>query len=287
MKKVIKITMMLLVLVAMLVSMGCMTKVKAGYVGVKVNLYGDEKGVQNKVVSAGRYFESLNVEYYKYPTFTNMYPFTATKDEGSPTDESFSFQTKEGVKCSADIGVQCKADPAKANVLFQTYREDMESIIKKYVRADIRDAMNKSTSELSVDSLYGMGKNTLMVKINKMVKAKYEGSGLIIENITLLSDIRFPQEITNGIVAKMGANQRAMQRENELREARAMADKKVIEANAEAMANRAKMQTITPQLIEWERMQMTKQFIDKWNGSSVPQYMGNGGNFNMLFNSGK
>jgi len=185
------------------------------------------------------------------------------------------------------IGVQCKADPVKANILFQTYREDMESIIKKYLKSDVRDALNRHVSGLSVDSLYGSGKVTLMTGILKEIKAKYDSTGLIIENVTLLSDIRFPKEIQQGIVDKMSANQRAMQRENELREARAIADKKVIEAKAEAEANRAKMQTITPQLIEWERMQMTKAFIAKWNGSSVPQYLGGNSNFNMLFNTGK
>ncbi len=282
-----KAIVVLCVLIALLMLSGCVTKVKAGYVGVKVNLYGDDKGVQNKVVGPGRYFESINTEYYKYPVFTNMYPFTAGKDEGSVVDESFSFQSKEGVKCNADIGVQCKADPAKANILFQTYREDMETIIKKYVRADVRNSLNKYVASLPVDSLYSTAKVNMMDNITKDLTKKYESTGLIIESITLLSDIRFPTEIQQGIIDKMSASQRAMQRENELREARAMAEKQVIQAKAEADANRAKVQTITPQLIEWERMQMTKAFISKWNGSSVPQYMGNGGTFNLLFNSGK
>ncbi len=282
--RVTTIAIMVIMSIIILIILGsCVTKIPAGYVGVKVNLYGDDKGVQNKVVTPGRYFESINVDYYKYPTFTNMYPFTADATEGSELDESFNFQTKEGVKCNADIGVQCRADGAKANTLFQTYREDMQNVIKKYVRADIRDAMNKVVSNLSVDSLYSSGKVGLMTEITKSIQKKYEPTGLIIENVTLLSDIRFPKEITQGIVAKMTANQKAMQRENELREAKAMAEKKIIEAKAEAESNKAKVMTITPQIIEWERLQIQKQFVAKWDGKSVPQYMGGNGNFNLLF----
>jgi regulator of protease activity HflC (stomatin/prohibitin superfamily) len=227
------------------------------------------------------------VEYFKYPVFTNMFPFTLAATEGSPVDEAFYFQTREGIKCNADIGIQCKADPAKVNVLFNTYRESMSFIIKTYLRAEVRDAFNRNASSMTVDSLYSMGKIALINKVQNDVMGKFANTGLIIENITYLSDIRFPEAIQQGIVDKMAASQRAMQRENELREARAMAEKKIIEAKAEAEANRAKNTSITAQLIEWERLQIQKDFITKWNGSSVPQYMGANSNFNLLFNAGK
>lgn len=266
----------------------CSTKVEAGYVAVRVNLYGDNRGVDNKVLGAGRYFDGIGYEFFKYPVFTNLYPFTKDKSEGSEEDEAFRFQSKEGVKCDADIGVQCYADSKNVNILFQKYRREMPFIIKNYLKADIRDALNKHVSGMSVDSLYGNGKITLMKNILAELQEQYKGSGIVIENITLLSDIRFPEEITKGIVSKMSANQRAMQRENELREAEALAKKKIIKAEAEASANRAKMQTITPQLVEWERLQIQRDFISKWNGSSVPQTIAGGSsNFNLLFNTGK
>lgn len=284
-----KFALIVMAIIILFVTMGC-TKIPAGNIGIKVNLYGDNKGVNASTVQPGRYFETFGVDYYKYPLFVNMYPFTAGIDEGSPIDESFNFQTKEGVKCNADIGVQARADGSKATTLFQTYREDMQVIIKQYVKADIRDAMNRHVASLSVDSLYGSGKITLMNNVTKDLQDKYSKVGLIIESVTLLSDIRFPKEIQQGIVDKMTASQKAMQRENELREAEALAKKKVIEAEADAAANRAKVQTITPQLIEWERLQVTKQFIDAWKEGKgqVPQTLVTGqSKFDLLFNATK
>jgi hypothetical protein len=46
--------------------------VPAGYVGVKVDLYGTEKGVQQQVVGVGRYWLTINEELYKFPTFNQL-----------------------------------------------------------------------------------------------------------------------------------------------------------------------------------------------------------------------
>jgi regulator of protease activity HflC (stomatin/prohibitin superfamily) len=284
MKKTTKV-LLLFCCVAILLLTAC-TKIPAGNVAVKVKLYGSEKGVQDQVVGPGRYAHGWNTEYHKYPTFVKMYPFTKSKDEGSPVDEAFYFQSAEGVKCDVDVGVQARVDPAKVAKLFQTYREDLETIIKTYLRADIRDAINKYSAEMQVDSLYGTGKVRMMQNVTRDIQAKLKDSGLVIESITYLSDVRFPEQIMQGIVDKMAASQRAMQRENELREAAALAKKQVMMAQAEADANRIRLSSLNENLIKWEAIQNQKKFIEKWNGSSVPQYMGGGSDFNLLFSAG-
>jgi regulator of protease activity HflC (stomatin/prohibitin superfamily) len=274
-------------MITTLIGTGCMKKVKPGYVGVKTRLYGSNKGVDSLAYSTGRYFLPFGVDMVTYPTFTTVYPFTQSTTEGSEVDEAFEFQTRESVKCNVDIGVQCKADPVKAYILYQTYRDDMESIIKKFMRNDIRDEIIKYASNTVFDSLSARGKIEMMKVINVNIKSKYLQYGLIVENITMLSDIRPPKEVTNGITAKIVASQKAMQRENELREAKAMAEKKVIEARADSESNKMKQISITPQIIEWEKLQVQKQFINKWNGAPPLYINGNGGNFNMLFSTGK
>ena len=48
--------------------------VPAGYVGVKVNLYGSEKGVQNEELGVGRYLLTWNEQCYLFPTFNSSTP---------------------------------------------------------------------------------------------------------------------------------------------------------------------------------------------------------------------
>ena len=46
--------------------------VPAGYVGVKVNLYGSDKGVQNEELGVGRYLLTWNEQCYLFPTFNQQ-----------------------------------------------------------------------------------------------------------------------------------------------------------------------------------------------------------------------
>ena len=57
-------------IILILITLKSCVKIPAGYQGVKVKLYGDNKGIQNQVVGPGRYFQGIGIEYFKYPVFS-------------------------------------------------------------------------------------------------------------------------------------------------------------------------------------------------------------------------
>lgn len=79
---------------------GC-SYVPAGNVGVKVNMLGGDKGVDTEVLGVGRYWIGMNEELYVFPTFMQNYVWTKDPAEGSPNDESISFQTADGMTANA------------------------------------------------------------------------------------------------------------------------------------------------------------------------------------------
>jgi regulator of protease activity HflC (stomatin/prohibitin superfamily) len=245
--------------------------VPAGSVGIKVYLYGGDKGVDSQVLGVGRYYIGINEQLFIYETFAKTYPFTQAVTVGSPSDEAFYFQSNEGIKCNVDVSVQSKADPTKVSILFQTYREQLPEIIKTFMRNDMRNAFIRYASDMKLEDLYSSKKGDLIKKVEKDVRDIYASKGIIVDNVSFLSDIRFPIEIQNSITAKIEATQKAIQRENELREAEAMAKKRIIEAGAEAESNRIKIRSLTPQLLEYERVMNERDAIHKWNGAT-PQY---------------
>ena len=262
------------------------SKVPAGFVGVKVYLLGRQKGVNQEVLSTGQYWIGFNEELYLYETFNKTYPFTQSTTEGSPIDEAFYFQTKEGVKCNVDISIQSKVDSLKVSELFQTYRQGLEGIIKSFMKNNIRDLIIKYSSEMTIEDLYSSKKVELLKNVEKDLKSIYSEKGIIIENISFLSDIRFPTEIEQSITAKIKATQQAIQRENELRETEAKAkimiaqtegesQSLIIKAKAEAESNKLKMLAITQQLLEYERIMNERKAIEKWNGVTPTYTNGN------------
>jgi len=269
-----------MIIVAIIVAMAAVTacsKVPAGYVGVKVNLYGSVKGVNADEIGPGRYWIGMNEELYVFPTFTQNYVWTASKTEGSPNDESITFQTREGMSVNADVGISYHINPDKVATIFQRYRKGIEEITDIYLRNIVRDAFNQYGSQVNVESVYGSGKNELLKNVDAAVKQSVADIGIVVEKIYLSGSIRLPNQVVAALNRKIEATQRAEQRENELREAEAEAKKKVAESRGEAAAvlTRAKAQaeaniilsrSITSELIKYEA---TK----KWDGK-LPKFSG-------------
>lgn len=248
--------------------MGCSScsKVPAGNVGVKVYLLGGAKGVDHEVLGVGRYWIGVNKELYLFPTFQQNYVWTKDPKEGSKNDESITFQTSEGLSCNADVGISYHLDPEKISIIFQKYRRGIEEITDVYMRNYVRDAFVSASSKYKVESVYGPGKDALLERVNLKVKEDLQNQGIIVDKIYLIGDIRLPQTVIDRLNAKIAATQKAEQVENELREAKAIAAKQIAVARGEAEANRLRKASITPAMIEYERMLNEREAIKKWNG---------------------
>lgn len=264
---------------ALLLMTGGCSKVPPGNVGVKVYLLGGDKGIDQEILGVGRYWIGWNEELYLFPTYQQNYVWTRDKTEGSPTDESITFQTKEGLSINTDVGISLSVDPDHVFVLFQKYRKGIDEITRVYVRSMVRDAFVRLASSREVETVYGVGKAKLVEDVESSMREQLLPLGIKLDRIFLVGDLRLPDVVLRAINAKIAATQQAQQRENELREAKAEAEKTIAkadgaatarmkEANAEAEANRLIQKSITPELIQYE-------VARKWDGK-LPTYSGAG-----------
>lgn len=256
------------------VALGACSKVPAGNVGVIVNLYGSDKGVSEKEVGVGRYWVGWNEELYLFPTFTQNDTWQRTKD----TDQSITFQTgKDGMTLNADLGITFRVDPGKVTKLFQTYRKGVEEISDIYLRNFVRDSLNEVSADMNADEAYGRRKNELLDTVEKTVRDAVSDKGIIVEKVYLVGDIRLPEAVRSSLNAKNAAFQQTLQREQEVAKAKAEADIKIAEARgtsestlinarAQADANRILAASLSPELVRYRA-------IDKWDGS-LPRLTG-------------
>lgn len=269
----------LAIAVIALAGMSACTKVPAGNVGIKVHLYGDDKGVANTELGPGRYWCGINEEIFTFPTFQQNYVWTKDADPGSPTDESITFQTVEGMEVNGDFGITYQVDPTKVSLLFQKFRKGLDEVTDGYLRNIVRDAIATHASKMPVASVYGEGKQAIIEKVNELVKAQVAPMGINVEKVYLIGSFRLPKQVIESLNMKIAATQKAEQRENELREAEAEAKKSIakaegdaqsatLKAQAEAKANELKRQSLTPELIQYEAIQ-------KWDGK-LPTMTGSG-----------
>jgi regulator of protease activity HflC (stomatin/prohibitin superfamily) len=280
---------LLFVLFLLFVGTGCLDRVESGYVGVKVYTLGSDKG-EIEVLGTGKYYIGWNEELHRFPVFQQNYTWEKSSKDGG-VDESIVFQTVEGMQVGADVGISFHLDREKIGTIFQTYRRGVEEITDTFLRNHVRDALNAAGSKLTVESVYGSGKTDLIAEVEKNVKEKVEPTGIIVDKIYLIGSFRLPKQITQALNDKMGATQRAQQRQNEVAEAKAEADKAVeqargraesaklvaqqeadsllITAEAQAKANRVLSESLSPNLIQYKQ-------IEKWNGVLPVTTLGSG-----------
>ena len=251
--------------------------VPAGNVGIKVNLLGGEKGVESEVLGVGRYWIGWNEDLYIFPTFMQNYVWTAGVDEGSPNDESISFQTADGMTANADIGISYSIDPEKVSIIFQTYRRGVDEITDTFLRNMVRDALVKQASNKPIEYVYGAGKADLIAAVQKDVSDQVVSLGINIGKIYWIGEIRLPPTVIDSINAKNAATQMAQQRQNEVAQAKAEADKKIEDARgeaesilrvaeAQAKANKLLAESLTTEFVQY-------QAITKWDGQ-LPKMTG-------------
>jgi regulator of protease activity HflC (stomatin/prohibitin superfamily) len=251
-------------------SVAACSKVPAGNVGVKVYLLGDSKGVEVEELGVGRYWIGFNEELYLFPTFMQNYVWTKDPTEGSTNDESISFQTVEGLTANADIGISYSIDPTKVTDIYQMYRRGVDEITDTFLRNMVRDSLVKAAASQPIEQVYGAGKAILIETVQEEVAAQVTDLGIIIDKIYWIGDIRLPDTVIESINAKIEATQRAQQRQNEVAQARAEADKKIEEARgqaqslllvaeAQAEANKLLAESLTMEFVQY-------QAITRWDG---------------------
>lgn len=263
-------------------------KVEAGYVGIKVNLLGSNKGVDSEVLGVGRYFLTWNEELYKFPTFQQTVAWTKPSD---PNAGAFQFQSREGLSLSADISMSYTVNAAKVSDLFQKYRRGIDEITQVYLFNLVRDTLVQAAATRTAEELYGAGKNAFVSEVTESVRVKMKPVGINIDYVAIVGNVWLPTQVKQAIDAKVQAGQLAAQRATEIATAKAEAEKAVAaaegesrsrkaiadakayaiitEAEAQKKANEMLSKSITEALIEYNKAQ-------RWDGK-MPQVVGSGG----------
>ncbi|HFP9309494.1 TPA: SPFH domain-containing protein [Raoultella ornithinolytica] len=263
----------LLIAVAVVASISMLTacdRVEPGNVGIKVNKLGDDKGI-GEVVGVGRYWTGLNTELYTFPTFKQMKTY----------DDAFNFQMSDGTTIGYHIGVAYRVDPTKVTTVFQTYRKGVDDITDTDLRQKIADALNRLASHMSTDAFIDGGKALLLTNALKEIQDDMNPIGIQVISLSYVGKPEYPPTVIESINAKVTANQKTLQREQEVKQRIAEANMLREQASGEADAKltlaeaEAKSMSIRGAALRQNPEVMQLEAINKWNGT-LPQYMTSG-----------
>jgi regulator of protease activity HflC (stomatin/prohibitin superfamily) len=240
-------------------------RIDAGHVGVKVNQYGDNKGVDDVVAVTGMvFFNPFTTAIYEFPTFIQHKEYKG--------ENSFVVNSKDGSEFSVSPIMNYSVQRDKVPVIFSKYRRPLEDIEEGFLKTAVYDAFRLATNKYTADELIS-NRAVFEIEVRRLLDGQLLKEGFIINQFT--SNLIYPETFKKSIEAKNNAVQAALRAENEVKTAEAQAKIKVAtaEGNAQAMltsakaeaeSNRMKQQTLTPLLLQLE-------YINKWDGK-LPVY---------------
>lgn len=241
----------LLSLVMMFTITSCMERIDAGYEGIKVNLYGDSKGVDNiSLVTGAVWYNPIMTSVYEYPTFVQTIDYP-----------EFEVNSKDGSKFVIDPSALIKIKDGSTPVIFKKYRKSIDKVIGNTLYVLIKDAARIEFNNYNADEIVSK-RSEVDKAFEDRVRMALAIEGFHLEQLT--PGIKYPKSYEDAIDAKNKAIQQKLQVENEVAVVEAQARKTIIAAEAEKKANELRQQALTPAILE-------KMWIEKWDGR-LPVY---------------
>jgi regulator of protease activity HflC (stomatin/prohibitin superfamily) len=260
---------------------GCQ-RIEPGNVGIRVNMYGSEKGVEDYPLVTGiTMYNPFTTSVFEYPTFVQTALWSSQGSE-TGTNEEMSFASKEGMVITSDVSLSYSLISAKVPSFYVKFRSDnLKTFTHGFLRNVARDAFNEVAVRFPVEGLYGSSKEEFLTAVKDRVNVSVKDYGVQIEQLGLVGAMRLPENVIGAINAKIKATQDAIKAENELRSTEAEAAKTVaaaegaakalvVRAEAEAAYNKKLGESITPALL-------TKLYYEKWDGKLPTMMLGEHG----------
>jgi regulator of protease activity HflC (stomatin/prohibitin superfamily) len=249
-------------------------RIDAGHVGVKVNLYGNGKGVDDVTECAGLvFYNPLSTRIYEFPYFVQHKEYIKTED----MDNSFVVNSKDGSEFHVSPMINYTVQRDKIPYVFAKYRRSLQEIEDGFIKTAIYDAFRMTANYYTAEELVS-NRQEFENRVKRTMDSAVLKEGFIISQLS--SNLGYPESFKNAIINKNNAVQAALMAENQVKTAEAQAKIKVATAqgNAEAMltevrakaeANKLEQASLTPMLLQ-------KQWIEKWDGALPTTQLANG-----------
>lgn len=264
------------------------TRISPTEAGFRVSNSGDYRGVDSLPLLTGWQFTMPTQNYIvTIPTTMQHVVWSEGEQEGSNANEHITINCMGGSGFKVDVGINYRVMPSKASKIYLKYKmDDIETITNTFLRNIVRGSMQDVSGYMTVDSMLNNlpgYENT----VRKDLASRFEKEGFILDGFNIISKPRpddpdLAKAINNKIIAKQNAETSKQQLEGSIAEAnkkiataRGDSAESVIRAAGQAEAINKLQQHLTPEYIEYVRIQ-------QWNGVYPTTMLGNGSN--TLFN---
>ena len=233
-----------------LLTTSCATTVGPGRAGV---LWRASSGTQS-----GAYGEGL---YYLAP-WNDLYVYDL---RSMSHDEVLDIIAVNGLGIKLDASVRYHLAPNEVVALQREIGpEYYPKILEPVLRSEARRVLGRYTPE----EIYSTKRDLIEREIREGLRAKIEGKHIVLEAI-LIRNVELPDAIRHAIDQKLAAEQDVLKMKYVLEVARSVAEQRRIEAQGIADYNRTVTASLTPPILEFERIQQLNRLAASANAKTV------------------
>ncbi len=129
---------------------GC-ERIDAGHVGVKVNLYGDGKGVDDVTeVTGWVFYNPISTKIVEFPTFMQHKEYKLDKE--NEVDESFVVNSKDGSEFHVSPLLNYSVKRERVPYIFAKYRVELSMIESGFLKTAVYDAFRVVANSYTADA---------------------------------------------------------------------------------------------------------------------------------------
>ena len=218
--------------------------------------------MQNQALPSGLHLINPIATVHEMDIRTRNYTMSNTADEGQVRgDDSIQVITSDGLTVKLDCTVFYSLQLDKVPKILQEIGPDVES---KILRSEIRASLRDAAANLLATELYTSRRQAFVDQVSRTLKASFENRGVNLEQV-LLRNVLLPDQITKAINDKIAADQEAQKMAFVLQKEKQEAERKRIEAEGQAKAQEIVSASLTPQIIEYQRIQALRAIGEKGN----------------------
>jgi regulator of protease activity HflC (stomatin/prohibitin superfamily) len=181
-------------------------------------------------------------------------------------DDAIDALASNGLTVALDVTVWYRLDVTKASWVFQNIGPDY---VDKIVRPSIRTALRDAASRFTASELYSsIGRTVYTAAVDSLLDVAFSGKGIIRERV-LLRRVKLPDVVMQAIEAKLAEDQNAQKMEFTLVKEGREAERKRVEAQGIADANRVIAGSLTNSYLSWYYIEMLKTVASTQNNTFV------------------
>ena len=222
-----------------------------------------ERGVLFKRFSGGLIKEKIyQPGFHVVAPWNTMFVYDVREKQ---IEESMSVLSSNGLNIKLDVTVRVNPNYENIGNLHEKFgREFLSSLVRPEIRASVRKIIGRFNPE----ELYSTRRDEVETQIAAVLDSPLNQNYVEMRAV-LIRDIELPEKVRSAIESKIEAEQQALKYEFILAQERKEAERRIIEAEAKAEANRILNASLTSNILRDKGIEATLDLANSPNSKVI------------------